>query len=113
MRVKNRWAAVAVPLSLMVLLTSPLAKADPFNVESVADDAIYSSPFQGYVNDEDIEMGGWVKANERVGEIGGWRTYLKEAQESMDAPEQTEKGQQSMPHGGHGANHASPNGAKQ
>ena len=29
----------------------------------------------------DQKLGGWREANDNVGQIGGWRTYLKEAQQ--------------------------------
>ncbi len=109
MKANTRWAILAVPLSLLGL---PQASADPLDSDTETKEAGYNSPFEGYVKDEDFEAGGWVKANERVGEIGGWRTYLRQAQEPMDGSKASEKDQGAMPHSGHGSNDSSPKGAK-
>ncbi|WP_310384361.1 hypothetical protein [Roseateles sp.] len=46
---------------------------------------IYRSAFQGYRPNTEAEVGSWKEANDRVGSIGGWRVYAKEAQQA-DAP---------------------------
>lgn len=43
-----------------------------------------SAPFTRYQGWRDEPLQGWREANERVGEIGGWRTYLREAQPAVD-----------------------------
>lgn len=55
----------------------PAVKGEPMN---------YASAFEGYKADEDFEPSGWKDANDRVGEIGGWRTYLREATEPKASP---------------------------
>ncbi len=40
-----------------------------------------SSPFEQYQGWRDEPLQDWREANTRVGEIGGWRTYLREAQQ--------------------------------
>lgn len=51
-----------------------------------------SPPFDAYQGWRDEPLEDWRKANQRVGEIGGWRTYLRESQQGGDAPDE----------GGHG-----------
>lgn len=53
-----------------LLLGSPVvsASADP------------TLPFKTYQGWRDEPVADWRALNERVGEIGGWRTYLREAQ---------------------------------
>tara|TARA_R110002049_G_scaffold141576_1_gene303294 strand:+ start:1269 stop:1598 length:330 start_codon:yes stop_codon:yes gene_type:complete len=108
MNVNTRWAILAVPLSLLGL---PQASANPLDSDTPTKETGYSSSFDDYVQDEDVEAGGWVQANERVGEIGGWRTYLRQAQEPMDGSKPTSSDQGAMPHSGHGSNPSSQKGA--
>ncbi len=42
----------------------------------------FQSAFEGYKPYTDEKAGNWVKANDRVGKIGGWRAYAKEAKEA-------------------------------
>lgn len=110
MKVSTRWAIMmAMPLSL---LGSPHAIADPLDAEATPKEAAYTSPFEGYVKDEDFEASGWVAANERVGEIGGWRTYLRQAQEPMKDSKSSGDDQKLMPHSGHRASESSKHEAK-
>lgn len=43
-----------------------------------------SVPFEAYQRWRDEPLVDWRTANDRVGEIGGWRTYLREAQPQGD-----------------------------
>ena len=45
----------------------------------------YDSAFASYVPYEESEGPAWIEANERVGEIGGWREYAKELYEPSGA----------------------------
>ena len=40
----------------------------------------YRSAFDGYRRHADQPVGSWQEANDRVGRIGGWRAYAREAQ---------------------------------
>jgi hypothetical protein len=40
-----------------------------------------AAPFKHYQGWRDEPPEDWRQANDRVGEIGGWRTYLREAQQ--------------------------------
>lgn len=53
-----------------------------------AADAAAASPFAHYQRWRDEPLQDWRKANDRVGEIGGWRTYLRESQLINDGPDQ-------------------------
>lgn len=57
----------------------------------------YRSAFEGYQPYNDEKIRSWKEANDRVGNIGGWRVYAKEAQESS-APGAAVKPD---PHAGH------------
>lgn len=43
------------------------------------------APFKQYQGWRDEPLQDWRKANERVGAIGGWRTYLRESQPADEA----------------------------
>ncbi|MGE5318727.1 MAG: hypothetical protein ACM3KD_00970 [Hyphomicrobiaceae bacterium] len=45
-------------------------------------------PFLHYQGWRDEPLQDWRKANDRVREIGGWRNYLREAQQAGDGPDQ-------------------------
>lgn len=48
-----------------------------------------SNPFAHYRAWREDALQDWRKANDRVGEIGGWRTYLRESQQTGEDPDQT------------------------
>lgn len=56
------------------------------------------APFNTYQAWRDEPLQDWREANARVGEIGGWRTYLREAQPVGDGADQGRQGH----HGHHG-----------
>ena len=60
--------------------------------------AMPSPPFSHYQNWRDEPLQDWREANERVGEIGGWLTYLREAQEDKGGADPSMQGH----HGHHG-----------
>jgi len=45
----------------------------------------FQSAFEGYKPYTEENAGNWVKANDTVGKIGGWRVYAKEAREPEPA----------------------------
>jgi len=55
-----------------------------------------SAPFKRYQGWRDEPLQDWRQANERVGEVGGWRTYLRESQPAGDATGQARHGPQGM-----------------
>lgn len=46
-------------------------------------------PFKHYQGWRDEPLQDWREVNGRVGEIGGWRTYLREAQPGGDSPDES------------------------
>ena len=60
--------------------------------DAVAPRQAASTPFEHYQGWRDEPLQDWRKANDRVGEIGGWRTYLRESQQAADSPGQTGHG---------------------
>ena len=46
---------------------------------------VYSSIFDSYVPFDYVPDISWREANDKVGEIGGWRAYLKMVQDAADA----------------------------
>lgn len=57
-----------------------------------------ATPFKQYQGWRDEPLQDWRQANERVGEIGGWRTYQRESQQGGDGPD---SGQSQLGHHGH------------
>jgi hypothetical protein len=55
-----------------------------------------SAPFKRYQGWRDEPLQDWRQANERVGEVGGWRTYLRESQPAGDATGLGRHGPQGM-----------------
>lgn len=86
-------AACAVVVGLMPALASvaraqgaagadkPMARPNPLDAKADVPGVIYRSALQGYRPYADTEPGSWAETNERVGRIGGWRAYAKEASE--------------------------------
>ena len=80
-----------VPLACAWLLGVPTAHA----AEAAPPEAAAAAPFKQYQGWRDEPLQDWRQANERVGEIGGWRTYLREAQQDGGGTD----------HGRHGHGH--------
>lgn len=86
-------AAWAVVMGLMPAITlvahaqssanadKPAARPNPLDAKADVPSVIYRSALQGYRPYADTEPGSWTEANDRVGRIGGWRVYAKEARE--------------------------------
>ena len=72
-----------------------------------------AAPFKHYQGWRDEPVHDWRAANDRVGEIGGWRTYLRESQPAGAAgghdhgatPTQPQAPGHSGHHGHHGHHH--------
>ena len=79
----ERCRARARPLALagcawIVLMPTALA------AETAPPEPVVPAPFQQYQGWRDEPLQNWREANERVGAIGGWRTYLREAQQGNE-----------------------------
>lgn len=46
----------------------------------------YASPIADYLPFVDEKVSSWKAANDKVGQIGGWRAYAKEAQQPDNMP---------------------------
>ena len=46
----------------------------------------YTSPIADYKPFVDEKVTSWKAANDKVGQIGGWRAYAKEAQQPENTP---------------------------
>ncbi|MEZ5652593.1 MAG: hypothetical protein R3E87_18810 [Burkholderiaceae bacterium] len=68
-------------IALALAGASVPVRADPFT-PGAADEPRYRSSFHDFRPDEDVAPDDWRAVNDRVGRIGGWRSYLGEA----DAP---------------------------
>jgi hypothetical protein len=51
----------------------------------------YASPIADYLPFVDEKVSSWKAANDKVGQIGGWRAYAKEAQQPDNMPTPTQK----------------------
>ena len=79
----------AAALACAWLLGLPTAHAA--EAEAEAEPAALT-PFKQYQGWRDEPLQDWRQANERVGEIGGWRTYLRESQQGGDGADQGHHG---------------------
>lgn len=68
----------------------------------------YASPLADYQPFADEKVTSWKAANDKVGQIGGWRAYAKEAQQPNNTPANapvsapdTGNTQKTTPHAGH------------
>lgn len=73
--------AVPIVQAAEAMTPSPLP-APSADVASSASPALLGT----YRKWQDAPVADWAAANERVGEIGGWQTYLRDAQASENAP---------------------------
>jgi len=80
----------ATALACAGLLWMPAAHA----AEVEPPEPTASPPFQQYRGWRDEPLQDWREANERVGEIGGWRTYLRESQQVGNGADPAQHGRQ-------------------
>ena len=57
------------------------AKPDPLDAEASVPRVIYQSALANYRVLSDEKVKPWKETNDKVGRIGGWRAYAKEAQQ--------------------------------
>ncbi len=75
--------AVLAAFAVTVVMAEPVADANIVNGagDQTAFHVQYTSAFSDYVPYSEQAIESWRKANDTVGEIGGWRTYAKEARQ--------------------------------
>lgn len=74
----------AAPLAYAWLLFQPVAHAAEEKPVAAATQATLAFPFDQYQAWRDEPLQDWREANDRVEVVGGWRTYLREAQQEKD-----------------------------
>lgn len=69
--------------------------------------AAQADPFEHYQSWRDEPVQDWRASNDRVGEVGGWRTYLRESQAAGGGHDHGAPPSQPAadPHGHHGHHH--------
>jgi len=90
-----RWA---IPLIVTAMLVVPLAHAaETMAMETQAEPkemgVAPASPLDQYQKWRDEPVSDWIQSNDRVGEIGGWLTYLRDAQPGDGAAESSSHSQ--------------------
>jgi hypothetical protein len=81
-------AAAAVHAQSASTGAPPAAGArDPGDPKAAVPAVAYSSAFRRYRPNADVEVGVWRELNDRVGRIGGWRIYGREALPQAAAPD--------------------------
>lgn len=112
--IRFRWL---LPATLLTLMSAASAQktpaADPLDAQAQVPRLTHDSSLAQYRRMSVESVGSWRKANDNVGRIGGWRTYLREAQQP-DAPasaagaakpaaaDKAERPARGMPAGHHG-----------
>lgn len=91
-------AAVPWVHVLAVVLAASVWAPETQAAEAPVPAAAASTPLQRYQRWRDEPLQDWREANERVGAIGGWRTYLREAQPGSEG---ADSGQAQHGHHGH------------
>ena len=100
-----RHVRLLLPLSLALLATVATAQTmAPSQANSTSatlpGKVVYQSPISGYQPYADQPVQSWREANDRVGRIGGWRAYAKEAAAGESAKESPAVDAHSGHHGG-------------
>ena len=65
----------AVPPALSQTTAGP----DPLDPRATVPPLVYRSVLQDYRPHAEAEVGKWLDTNDRVGRIGGWRAYARQA----------------------------------
>ncbi len=73
----------AAALAVAVTLPSHAHNFEQSDTQTVVH---YTSPIADYQTFADEKVGSWRAANDKVGQIGGWRAYAKEAQQPENTP---------------------------
>lgn len=83
--------AWALALSMAALAQAqPKAPApDPLDPKAAVPPAQHRSALGTYRPLDEMPVGSWKEANERVNRIGGWRAYAREAAQPAAAPAST------------------------
>ena len=110
--IRIRWLLPATLLTLMSIASAqtPKPAADPLDALASVPRVTHVSSLAQHRRMTDEKVGSWREANDNVGRIGGWRTYLREAQQpdaaasapGASSPAPTTKPASEMPAGHRG-----------
>lgn len=79
---RARLFRLAAPWVCAWLVWLPAAHAAGEKSAAKAVQSAPAAPFDRYQAWRDEPLRDWREANDRTGEVGGWRTYLRESQET-------------------------------
>lgn len=79
----NRLLYHAAPWACAWMLAGPAAHAATFPPPESGREP--PTPFERYQGWREVPPGDWRETNDRVGAVGGWRTYLRESQPEADS----------------------------
>lgn len=91
----SRWLAAALVLPSLAFAQTPEAGATKVDYQ-----LSYRSAFAGYEAYKEQSVQSWRQANDKVGEIGGWRAYAKEMRQTATNAGQEQPAQVHGTHGG-------------
>ncbi|RPH65205.1 MAG: hypothetical protein EHM83_06960 [Burkholderiales bacterium] len=80
-------SAAAAPITVHAQAPAHPDRPDPLDAQAPVAPLQYRSGFGDYRRLADEPVGSWSEANDRVGRIGGWKVYAREASEPDDAGE--------------------------
>ena len=84
-----RWAAPLVVAAMLAVPWAHAAETLPLATQAMPKEVgmAPASPLGLYQKWRDEPVSDWIESNNRVGTIGGWRTYLRDAQPGDGAAE--------------------------
>lgn len=82
---RKRFIRTAMPWACVWLLAAPISQAAETMAMPMEKGMVASPALDTYQKWRDEPVQDWTASNERVGEIGGWLTYLREAQQDNGA----------------------------
>ena len=95
---RARFIRIAMPWACAWLLAAPISHAAETMDMPMEKGMAASSALGTYQRWRDEPVQDWTASNDRVGEIGGWLTYLREAQQDSGGAGSDSQGH----HGHHG-----------
>ncbi|HEY6134592.1 MAG TPA: hypothetical protein VIW70_11485 [Rubrivivax sp.] len=85
-----RWlvpaACLGAALTAQAQTAPPPTRPDPFDPQANVPALVFESPFARYRRLAEAAPIAWREANDTVARIGGWRVYLREAQQPTAPP---------------------------
>jgi hypothetical protein len=82
-------AALALPAAAQSPAAKPSSPPGPLNATASVPALRYQPVFADFKAQAEQPVGDWKQANDRTVQIGGWRSYARQAQEPQPASEAT------------------------